>query len=440
MTELLDIARAAVALAQKKGASDAVASAYRSREVDLGWRDGRVEKASEATTRGLSMALYVDGRYSAVSTSDLRPEALSAFLDESIAMARTLAKDPYRALPDPKLYAGRASVDLRIHDPRHETVTPELRRRMAKEAEDAARAVRGAESIISVTTSTSDSHVQRARFSSNGFEGEIEQTSFWVSADVTVKDPDGRKPEEWWSAGSRELNNLPSPADIGKTAAERALSTIGSKKAESAVLPLVIENRSAGRLVSALLGALGGRALQQKQSFLEGKLGTQIAAKLLTITDDPHLPGGFGSRLWDADGIASKRLAVIENGVLRTYYIDDYYGRKLKMAPTTASSSNLVFALGKKDRQALIADVKEGVLVTGFLGGNSNATTGDYSLGIQGFRIRGGKKAEPVSETNIAGNQRDLWKKLVAVGNDPWMYGSTRAPTLVFEGVQLAGS
>ena len=440
MSALLDVARAAVELARKKGASDAVASAHRSREVELGFRDGHVEKTSEAVTRALSMALYVDGRYSAVSTSDLRPEALSSFLDESIAMARTLAKDPYRALPDPALYAGRASVDLRIFDPKHESVTPDTRIRMAREMELAARAVKGAESIISVTTGASDSHVQRARFSSNGFEGEIEQTSFWLSADVTVKDPDGRKPEEWWSAGARAFADLPSPADIGRTAAERALATIGSKKTESAVLPLVIENRSAGRLISALLGPLGGRALQQKQSFLEGKLGTAIAAKRLTLTDDPHLPGGFGSRLWDSDGIASKRLPIIENGVLKAYFVDDYYGRKLKMAPTTASASNLVFAPGKKDLAALLADVKEGVLVTGFLGGNSNATTGDYSFGIQGFRIRGGKKAEPVSETNIAGNQRDLWKKLAAVGSDPWRFSSTRAPTLVFEGVQLAGA
>ena len=131
---------------------------------------------------------------------------------------------------------------------------------------------------------------------------------------------------------------------------------------------------------------------------------------------------------------------LLVNGVLKAYFVDDYYGRKLKMAPTTASASNLVFAPGKKDLAALLADVKEGVLVTGFLGGNSNATTGDYSFGIQGFRIRGGKKAEPVSETNIAGNQRDLWKKLAAVGSDPWRFSSTRAPTLVFEGVQLAGA
>lgn len=440
MSALFDVAKDAVRLAQKHGAAEAVASAYRAREVELGWRDGRVEKTSEATTRGLSLAIYVDGRYSAVSTSDLRPEALDAFVAETIVMARTLAKDPYRSLPDPKLYAGRASVDLRLFDPRHASVTADDRRRLAKEMEDAARAVKGADAIVSVTTNVHVSHGERARFSSNGFEGEIEQTAFWISADVTVRDPDGRRPEEWWSAGARALAAVPPAAVVGRTAAERAIATIGSKKTESAVLPLVVENRAAGRLLGALLGPLGGRALQQKQSFLEGKLGAAIASKRLTVTDDPLLPGGFGSRLWDADGIAAKRMPVIEAGVLRAYYVDDYYGRKLKLAPTTASSSNLVLATGDKDLAGLLAEVKEGVLVTGFLGGNSNGTTGDYSLGIQGFRIRGGKRAEPVSETNIAGNQKELWKKLAAVGNDPWAYGSMRTPTLVFEGVQLAGA
>lgn len=440
MTKLLDVAKDAVALALKKGAEGAVARAYRSRDVDLTWRDGRVEKTSEATTRGVSMALYVDGRYSAVSTSDLRPEGLSSFLDDTIAMARSLAKDPHRSLPDPKLYAGRSTADLQLLDPRHEAVTPDVRRRLAKDLEDAARAVKGSEAIVSVTTSTSDAHSESARFSSNGFEGQMEQTSFWISADVSVKDPDGRKPEAWWSAGARAFGDLMSPAEVGRLAGERAIERIGSKKTESVVLPLVIENRAAGRLVSALVGALSGRALQQKQSFLEGKLGAEIASKLLSITDDPLLPKGFGSRYYDSEGIAAKRMTVVENGVLRAYYIDDYYGRKLKVAPTTGSSSNLVFALGKKDLSSILADVKEGVLVTGFLGGNSNATTGDYSLGIQGHRIRGGKRAEPVSETNIAGNQKELWKKLVAVGNDPWSHSSTRTPTLVFEGVQLAGA
>ena len=132
-------------------------------------------------------------------------------------------------------------------------------------------------------------------------------------------------------------------------------------------------------------------------------------------------------------------MPVFEAGVLKAYYIDTYYGKKLKMAPTTAGPSNVVWTLGDKDQAALLAAMKDGILVTGFLGGNSNGTTGDFSLGVQGFRVRGGKIAEPVGEMNISGNHLEFWKKLAAVGNDPYPYSSMKTPTLVFEGVQFAG-
>jgi PmbA protein len=439
MSALLDQAKKIVALAKSKGAADARASAYSSREVEIAWRDGRVEKVSEATTRGASVSLYVDGRYSAVSTSDLRPEALEKFLEESIAMAKTLAKDPFRTLPDPKLYAGRAAVDLQLYDPKYESVTADVRRKMAKELEDAARSVKGSESIVSVETGVSDTRSMSAMASSNGFEGEREETQFWQSAGVTCKDKDGRRPEESDYAGAHFFAELPSPADVGRRAAERTLGTLGSAKGKSGTVTMVIENRAGARMVRSLLGPMTGRALQQKQSFLDGKLGKQIASKLLTLTDDPHLAKGMASRLYDGDGFATKKRVVIEKGVLKTYFIDDYYARKLKVDPTTGGSTNLILVGGKKGLVELIADVKDGLLVTGFLGGNSNSVTGDFSAGIQGYRITGGKRAEPIAEMNVSGNLEGFWKKLVAVGSDPWVYSGTRTPTLVFDGVQVAG-
>lgn len=439
MSALLDQAKKIVALARQKGAAEARASAYSSREVEITWRDGRVEKVSEATTRGASVSLYVDGRYSSVSTSDLRPEALERFLEESIAMARTLAKDPFRALPDPKLYAGRASVDLQLYDPKYESVTADVRRRIAREMEEAARGVKGNDAIVSVETGVSDTKSMSATATSNGFEGEREETQFWQSASVTCKDKDGRRPEEYDMAGGHFFAELPSPADVGRRAAERTLGTLGAAKMKSGVVPLVIENRAGGRMLRSLLGALTGRALQQKQSFLDGKLGKEVASKLLTVTDEPHLAKGLASRLYDGDGFATKKRAVFEKGVLRTYFIDDYYARKLKVDPTTGGTTNLVIVGGKKTMDELVADIKEGILVTGFLGGNSNSTTGDYSAGIQGYRIASGKRAEPIAEMNISGNLEAFWKKLTAVGSDPWVYSSARTPTLVFDGIQVAG-
>ena len=437
--ELLEVAERGQRIALAKGAKEVASRAYKVRDVNVQWRDGKLEQIGEATTRGVSLQLYVDGRYSAVSSSDLRPLALETFIGDAVAMTRSLAADSFRSLADPKLYAGRPTVDLRLEDPAYATVSPEQRRRAAQELEAAARAVKGAEHILSVTTGFGDNRSESVRVHSNGFAGGRVDTSFSQSAQVSVKDPDGRRPEDAAWATVRFVGEMPAAAEIGRRAAERTLARIGAKKSASAVLPMVVENRAAGRLVGALTSALSGQALQQNRSFLEGKIDEIVGSPLLTLTDDPLVPKGFGSRLFDGEGIAAKAMPVFEKGVLRHYYIDTYYGKKLQMAPTTGGSSNLEMALGDRAQEALVALISDGILVTGFLGGNSNGTTGDFSLGVQGFRIRGGEIAEPVGEMNISGNHLDFWRRLAAVGNDPWPYSSLRAPTLVFEGVQFAG-
>jgi PmbA protein len=437
--DLFAVAERCAEMARRKGANEVAARAYKVRDVSVQWRDGKLEQINEATTRGVGLQLYVDGRYASVTSSDLRPDALDTFIGDSVAMTRTLSPDPFRSLPDPALYAGQAALDLKLEDPAYPTVTPEQRRRLAQELEAAARAVKGAEAILSVTTGFSDSRAESVRVHSNGFRGGRVDTSFWTSAQVSVKDKDDRRPEDWSAAGVRFLGELPPTAEVGREAASRSLARLGAKKPESAVLPMVLENRAAGRLVGYLAGPLSAQSLQQKRSFFEGKLGQAIGGDKLTLTDDPHLAKGFGSRLYDGEGMAARKLPLFERGVLRNYFVDTYYGKKLKIAPTTGGSSNLVWVLGTKAQAELVADVKDGMLVTGFLGGNSNGTTGDFSLGVQGFRIRSGQIAEPVSEMNISGNHLELWKRLSAVGNDPYLYSSMRTPTLVFDGVQFAG-
>ncbi len=437
---LLEIAHDAVALAQAKGAQGASASAARAREVSVDWRDGRLEKITEATTRGVAIQLYVDGRYSAVSTSDLRPEALERFVGEAVAMARAIAADPFRVLPDPTLYEGRPQIDLQLIDDGHDAVTAADRKSRAAALEAAARAQPGSDKIASVTSSVGDTLYESARVASNGFAGERRATLFSAGVDVSVKDPDGRRPEEGQGASSRHLRELPGAAEIGRLAAARALGRVGSTKMPSAVLPMVVENRVAGGLLGRFLAPASAAALQQRRSFLEGKLGQPVASPLLDLIDDPLVVRGLGSRLYDGEGISAKRMPLVEAGILKNYYVDTYYGRKAQLAPTTASASNLAWKLGDKSASELIAEAGDGVYVTGFLGGNSNATTGDFSLGVQGFRIRGGQLAEPVGEMNVAGNHLDLWKRLVAVGNDPYRHSSSRTPTLMFDGVQFAGT
>jgi PmbA protein len=311
---------------------------------------------------------------------------------------------------------------------------------MAEELEAAARAVPGAEGILSVTTGVSDTGAESVLVHTNGFEGSRRGTDLWISADVTVKDPNGRRPEESAASGARFRADVEPPSAVGRRAAERALSRVGSVKGGSAVQPMAVDARSAGRIVAALIGPLGAAAIQQKRSFVEGKVGAAIGSPLLDITDDPLVVRGLGSRNYDGEGIAARSFPVFEAGVLRNYYVDTYYGRKLGIPPTTARTSNLGWRLGPRSQPELLAAMGDGILVTGFLGGNSNGTTGDFSLGVRGFRVRGGKIAEPVGEMNVSGNHLELWNRLAAVGNDPYRYSAMRTPTLVFDGVQFAGT
>jgi PmbA protein len=426
-------------MAKQAGAREAAARGYRDREVSLEYRDGKVEKISEATRRGVSIELFVDERYSAISTSDLRPDALRTFIADSIAVAKTLAPDPYRALPDPALYKDQAKLDLKLEDPKYAAVNAAASEQYSKAMYDAARSVRGNEAILSVTSGVGVTLGESWLMTSNGFSGTNRETSYAVYATVSAKDADGRRPEEYDYAMSRFWSTLPDPQAIGRKAAERTLARMGSQKSPSASMTVLVDNRAAGRLMNMLLQPLQGSALQQKRSFLENKLGETLFSPLLTLTDDPFIPSGFGSRLYDNEGIAAKPRTIFDKGTLKSYYIDTYYGRKLNVAPTSGSASNLAWQTGSKSQAQLLADVDDGLLVTGFIGGNANAGTGDFSLGVIGFRIRNGAIAEPVSEMNLSGNNLEFWKQLVAVGNDPFPYSSLRTPTLVFEGVSVAG-
>jgi PmbA protein len=437
--EFRAIAREAVRSAQSCGAQGVAAKVAKVREVAVQWRDGQIEQVTESTTRGLGLSLYVDGRFAAVSTSDLRPEAIPPFIADAVGMTRTLSEDPFRILPDPSLYANRSDIDLEFADPDYLSLSAERRRDLARAIEVAARSVLRADRILSVTTSVSDSRSEMFRLTSNGFEGERIDTSFWLSGSVTVQDEDGRRPEDGDFAGGRFLRNLGDPNPIGESAAKRALARLGSTKAPSKVMTMVLDNRAGGRLVGALLSPLAASSIQQRRSFAEGRRGERLGSPLLHIVDEPLIPKGFGSRHFDGEGLSARSFPIFESGVLRNFYVDTYYGRKLDLPPTTGSTSNLAWALGSKSQAQLIADAGEGVFVTGFLGGNSNGTTGDYSLGIQGFMIRQGALAEPVAEMNISGNQMVLWKQLVGVGNDPYEYSPLRTPTLAFENISFAG-
>lgn len=435
--ETLELARWAVSQARKQGASEAAANVNSSRSVEVEVRAGQIDKLQESVQNGLTVSIYADHRYSAHSTNDLRRESLERFIAEAVAMTRYLAPDKFRALPDPKLYEGQEKRDLQLVDPGFERIETAERVRLAKAIEAAAR--EKSAKIISVEASYADGFSRNVKVHSNGFEGRSERTSFSISASVTVDDGKGGRPEDSAYAFLRHRRLLPDPVSVGREAVERTLGRIGQRKIASGRFDLIVENRVASRLFGPLVNAMNGRALQQKSSFLDGMMDKVIASESLTVREDPFVPAGSNSRLFDGEGIAARPRSVIEKGALKTWYIDNYYGRKMGVSPTTGGPSNLIFAAGDKDLAALVKGVSKGILVSSFIGGNSNSTTGDFSFGVIGQYIEDGAVKHAINEMNVSGNFKELWKRLAAVGSDPFPYGSWRIPSLHLQDVQFSG-
>jgi PmbA protein len=438
--ELLGLAQRAVKLARERGAAEARTTCWQGTESGFEWRDGKVDRVRESTRLSLSVVIHVDGRYSANSTSDLRPEALDKFVTEAVAMTRVLAPDPHRALPEPARYTDRFAGDLKLLDPQLESLPTDFRKKTAAALEQAARSVPGADKIVSVTTSCTTFRNYRAKASSNGMAGTDESTLYRFGASTSVSDAEGRKPSASWGTQSRHMAALEPVERVGRTASERALSRIGARPRATGTYACVVENVAASQLIDALLVALDGGNIQQKNSFLAEQLDKPIASAALSITDEPHLPEGFGSCTFDGEGMSTRRRLLVERGVLRTFLLDTYYARKLQREPTIQSSTNLTYATGTRSPQALLADMKTGILITGFIGGNSNPATGDFSFGIQGQWIEGGKPVQPLAEMNLSGNHLSFWKKLLETGNDPYLFHANRRPSLRFDKVQFSGT
>jgi PmbA protein len=438
--ELLQTAKQIVAGARKRGAKQARASVYRSRENRVEWRDGKLDRLRESTRMGASVTLFVDGRYSAHTTSDLRPAALERFLDGAVAMTRVLEPDPHRKLPDPARYGGRHEGDLGLLDAAAAgALTAQERRRAAASLEAAARACPEKDKIISVTGTFSDTLSESVLVNSNGMEGERRGTSFFVVAQTSVRGKGNRKPSAYAYASRRRRADLPALVDLGQEATRRALQELGAGPEKSGRYACVLENRVVGRLLWGLIGPLTGNAIQQKRSFLADKLGHRLAAPLLDITDDPLLVGGLSSRPYDSEGMSAVRRPILARGVLRSFFLDTYYASKLSQEPTIGGPTNLVFSTGKGDLPALLRAMGRGILVTGFSGGNANAATGDFSIGVRGLWIEKGAVVRPVAEMNLAGNHLTFWRALRELGNDAFRSSSFVTPSLRFGPVQFSG-
>jgi PmbA protein len=439
MSELLNLAADVVARAKKLGAEEVSASVGTATQVSLSRREGKVEQATEATTRRLSVALLVDDRWSTHSTSDLRPDSLDHFLTRAVAATRWLEPDADRRLPDGAL-CGRAVSDdvLDPMDPALFTRTAAERAALASAMEAAMEAHRD-DSFVSHTSYVSEGWSRSVQVMSNGFAEETSSGGFGYGAELSLVEPDGRRPEESAYFSGRYLSDLPSPDEVAAECIKRCFQRRASGPTASGTYPMLILNRVAGRILGTLAGPMSGGALHHGRSCLAGKLGQKIGSELLDIVDDPFIPRGLASQAWDGDAMRSRRRHVIEKGVLKEYYLSTYHARKLQMEVSGGDRTAWVLPTGPRSWQEIAKDLDKAILVTGFLGGNANSTTGDFSFGIQGLLLEKGEVVQSLSEMNVGGNTLEIFHKLAEAANDPWAWSGSRIPTLLFQDVSFSG-
>jgi len=436
--KIRELAAWAIKTAKSAGANDCRVQIESEREVQVTYRDRKPENIKEASTRGLYIQIFANGRYSSQNTSDLRKNALETFIKKAVASTRLLAEDPYRTLPDPKYYKGRKDMDLGLVDPAYKKMTPEDRHTIAKGVEEGVFK-EGGDKIITATATCQDYMGDSFTMTSNGFDGYEDYTYFVAGVRVTAQGEGDRRPAGYNYIGSINKGLMPSPEEIGRVGAKRTLALIGGKKIKTEKLPIIIENRNVARILGGFVGGLYGRNIQQKQSFLADQKGEKVGSNVFTIVNDPFIKNSSGSRLFDSDGFAAKKRTMINKGVLDDFFLDWYYSRKLGWEPTTGRPANVVIPQGNRSVEEIIKDLGRCIHVTGFIGGNSNSTTGDMSVGIQGTLYDGGEPVHPVTEMNMADNHLELWKKLVEAANDTWIYSSWRMPSLVFEDIVVSG-
>jgi PmbA protein len=436
---ILDLAERVVAYAKKAGADEVGCTVSEGTHVTIQRRGGKVEQATEATTRGLSLSVLKDDRYSSNSTSDLRPEALEAFVERAVASTAYLEPDPARRQPD-GARCGRGVTEEQLDqlDPRWSDRTAADRASFAEALESELRALHR-DDVVSSAVYSADGFGRSIRVMSNGFTGEDEGAWFAAGGEMTLAEGE-KRPESAAYFAARHLSDLPDLPAIAAEIDRRTRERLGAGPVASGAYPMLLNRRAAGRILGMLAGPLSGGSLQQGRSCLADLLGEKLGSDAFTLIDDPTLPRGLGSRPWDGDGFRSRPRTLFENGVLKEYNIGHYHATKLGVEATSGGRSNWVVPPGDRSFAEMAADLPRAIEVTGFLGGNSNGATGDFSLGIRGVLWENGSPSRSLAEMNVSGNLRTLFQQLVEVGNDPWTFSSVRSPTLLFRDVQFSGT
>lgn len=414
--------------------------------------NGELDKVTHSADRSVYLYIYADGRYGTFSTNRLDEKELEDFVAKAIGMVKMLGEDRCRRLPDPDRTAKDAKTgrELDLYDESYETLDAGTRLDHAyslsiwNKIKDEAGDYRLISEECEFSCTVDDSYT----VDSQGFEGRHTETSFGTFSEMTIEDKEGCKYSGYWWQTTPKIAAL-DKAGCGEKALERAVRQIGPKKRRSGRYRMIVDTTVASRLVSPIISALNASAIQQKMSFLEGSEGRKIFHEGMTLKDLARTPGKNGARLFDTEGVATSDSVVIENGIVKRYFISTYMSEKMGIKPTVEDISRpcmIPYIKGRdlvsEEKEVSLEDIMRltgnGILVTGFNGGNCNPATGDFSFGIEGFAFAKGKVTHPVREMLITGNLTELWNSLIAVGSDARESSRWQIPSLAFEDVAFS--
>ena len=434
--------------ARTRGATGGDALLVDSTSFEAQVRLGDVETVQNSHQKRLGLRLFFGQRSATTSTSDFSSASLRQLLDDTCALAQAMADDEHAGLPQPDEVATTVP-DLGLCDDSLQQLPPAERIAMARDAE---RAALDYDSRITNSEGGSydSSQGDVTYVNSHGFIGHYRASLASLSVASIASDAGGMQSSSWFTAG-RRMESLQAPEALGREAARRTLRQLGARRVPTQKVPVVFDATVAAGLLNHLFSAVSGSAVYRAASFLTDGIGQKIAPETVTVYDDGTLPGAPGSKPFDGEGLPTRRTTVVEQGVLRTYLLDTYTGRKLGMRSTgnaarsagdapSVSPTNFFMVPGTATPEEIIASVPNGLYVTGLIGFGVNPVTGDYSRGASGLWIEGGELTYAVEEITIAGNLRQMLADIEMIGNDLDRRRRVMAPTLKIREMTIAGS
>ncbi len=448
MNDYRNLASELVSALKKQGADAADVYIISSNGFNTTVRLGEIEKLQQSTSKGLGLRVFKNGATALTFTTDFQGKTVQELVKETLEIVKVSNADKYNGLA-PKEFLGEYKGKLMLFDDSIAKLTPEKKIAMVKEMEDAGRSF-DKRITNSNGASWSNSIGQVTLANSDGFVGQYQTTVASLSVGLLAEE-NGVKQRDGWYSFNRYFNKLASPKSIGEEAARRTVRRLGGKKVKSQAVQVVLDPDVASDFVGMIFGAASGGSIYRRSSYLVDKVGQEIVSPSITIIDDATLEDGLASRPFDAEGVKSSNVTVIENGVLKTYVCDSYSARRLNAKVTgnagrsyqgapSVGATNLFLKNGKTDPKDIIKSVKNGLYLTEMFGSGVNSVTGDFSQGASGYWIENGELSYPVQEITIAGNVLKVLKNVQMIGNDlSFKLGSTASPTLLISEMTVGG-